>query len=100
MTQSCNFVNVYVDLVINIASWQYADLRAHFPVAINRKNYNRYLQVLISGGSVAEWSARWTRNPVVPGSDYLDLFHGSPDFKFSATFVINQPVFPQASRDS
>ena len=22
----------------------------------------------LSGGSVAEWSARWTRNPAVPGS--------------------------------
>ena len=42
---------------------------------------------------MAEWSARWTRNPVVPGSDYLDLFHGGPDYKFSATFVINQLVF-------
>ena len=41
----------------------------------------------LQGGSVAEWSARWTRNPSFPGSVL-----GLPEFKSSATFVNRQPV--------
>ena len=42
---------------------------------------------------MAEWSARWTRNPAVPGlssGNHLDLFHGNPEFKSSATLVTRQ----------
>ena len=50
-----------------------------------------------SRGSVAEWSARRNRNPAVPGSSsalttYLDLFHGSSEFKSSATLANSQLV--------
>ena len=41
----------------------------------------------LQGGSVAEWSARWTRNPSFPGSVL-----GLPEFKSSATLVNRQPV--------
>ena len=45
---------------------------------------------------MAEWLARRTRNPVVPVSSrsdhYLDLFHGSPKFRSSATLVNSQLV--------
>ena len=37
---------------------------------------------------MAEWSARRTRSPAVPGSSpALELFHGDPEFKSSATLV-------------
>ena len=46
---------------------------------------------------MAEWSARRTRNPAVPGSSPAlatswDLFHGTPEFKSSATLVNSQLV--------
>ena len=51
----------------------------------------------LAGGSVAKWSARQTRNPAVPGFEsrsghLLDLFHGTPEFKSSATLVNSQLV--------
>ena len=52
----------------------------------------------VLGGSVVEWSACRTRNLAVPAgfelrSDhYLDLFLGSPEFKFLVTLVNSQPV--------
>ena len=51
----------------------------------------------VLGGSVVEWSACRTRNLAVPAgfelrSDhYLDLFLGSPEFKFLVTLVNSQP---------
>ena len=48
------------------------------------------------GGGVAEWLGCWTCNPEFLGSsflsDHLDLFHGSPVFKSSATLVNKQVV--------
>ena len=41
----------------------------------------------LQGASMAEWSARWTRNPLVP-----DSVLGLPEFKSSATLVNSQPV--------
>ena len=50
----------------------------------------------IQGGSVAEWSARWTRNPSFPGSSpplaLAGFVLGLPEFKSSATLVNGQPV--------
>ena len=42
---------------------------------------------------MAEWSARWTRNPVVSGSSpslaTCSIALGRPEFKSSATLVNN-----------
>ena len=44
-------------------------------------------------GSVADWLARRTDPRFESRSDhYLDLFHGSPEFKSSATLVNSQSV--------
>ena len=50
------------------------------------------------GGSVAEWSARRTRNPAIPGSSpalatcIAGFVLGRPEFKFSAMLVNSQLV--------
>ena len=55
-----------------------------------------YIITIVGGGSVAEWSARRTRNPAVPGSSpalpLAGFVLGRPEFKFSATLVNSQLV--------
>ena len=46
----------------------------------------------MGGGSVAEWSLRWTHTPGVLGHHLLDLCLDCPKFNSSATLVNSQLV--------
>ena len=75
-----------------------ANISFTFQAAKNLSAHPTYLCLGLLGGSVAEWSARRTRNTTVLGSSPalattdLDLFHGSPEFKSLATLVNSQLV--------